>query len=214
MSRFGQVGIALGLLGVVIALMGLFPGMTGVEATVGIGVVQIFMLLFGYGLLVFGAIIYAKFTFFLDAPSTLGQQIGIRLTLTGLLFAALTGLADILGFGSHVRTDISDIFFGFWQAFGLLASLAGSSLGVLVYVMAGNPRLSEASQIDDIQASEEKIITQQMRALREEQLAALSAERAGSSDTDNNDSANAGDNDGSRSPQPVPEPAAEPDNVA
>ena len=82
MSRFGQVGIALSALGIVIALMGLFPGMTGVEATVGIGVVQVFMLLFGYGLLVFGAIIYAKFTFFLESASTLGQQIGIRLALT------------------------------------------------------------------------------------------------------------------------------------
>lgn len=207
MSRFGQVGIALSALGIVIALMGLFPGMTGVEATIGIGVVQVFMLLSGYGLLVFGAIIYAKFTFFLEIPSTLGQQIGIRLALTGLLFAALSGLADILGFGSHVRSDTGDIFFGFWQAFGLLASLAMSSFGVLVYVMAGNPRLSEASQIDDIQASEQKIITRQMQALRDEQAAALD-------DNDSDSSSDDSEKDGSRSPQPVPQPAAEPDNVA
>jgi hypothetical protein len=205
MSRFGQVGIALSALGIVIALMGLFPGMTGVEATLGIGVVQVFMLLFGYGLLVFGAIIYAKFTFFLERASTLGQQIGIRLALTGLLFAALSGLADILGFGSHVRSDTGDIFFGFWQAFGLLTSLAMSSFGVLIYVIAGNPRLSEASQIDDIQASEQKIITQQMQALRDEQAAARAGDNSDDSDSEEDDSP---------SPQPVPQPAAEPDNVA
>lgn len=143
MSRFGQVGIALGALGVMIALMGLFPQLTGVEDTPGIGLVQVFMLLVGYGMLIFGAIIYVKFTFYLNAPSSLVQQIGLRLALTGLLFAALAGLADILGFGSHLRTEISDIFLGTLQAFGILANFALSSFGVLIYTVAGTPRIIE-----------------------------------------------------------------------
>ncbi len=150
MSRFGQVGIALGALGIIIALMGLFPGLTGVPETPGIGVVQVLMLLVGYGLLVFGALIYLRFTFFLRTRSTLAQQIGIRLTLTGLLFAALSGLADIFGFGSHLRTDSSDIFFGSLQAVGLLACLLISSAGVLLYAVTGKPRLSDESQRDDL----------------------------------------------------------------
>lgn len=140
MGRFGQVGIALGALGIMIALMGLFPNLTGVEDTPGIGVVQVFMLLLGYSMLIFGALIYIKFNFYLGVPSTLAQQIGIRIAWTGLLFAALSGLSDILGFGSHLRTINSDIFFGLWQAFGLLASLALSSFGVLLYVLMGHPR--------------------------------------------------------------------------
>ena len=83
-----------------------------------------------------------------------------------------------------------------------------SSFGVLIYVIAGNPKLSEASQIDDIQASEQKIITQQMQALRDEKAAALDDNE--DSDTDSDDP----DKDGSPSPQPVPQPAAEPDSVA
>ena len=75
MSRFGQVGIALGALGIMIAMMGLFPGVTGVEETIGIGVVQVFMLLTGYAMLVFGGLIYAKFTFYLGSKSDLSQQI-------------------------------------------------------------------------------------------------------------------------------------------
>lgn len=152
MGRFGQVGIALGGMGVMIALMGLFPNLTGVEDTPGIGVVQVFMLMLGYAMLIFGAILYCKFNFYLGVPSTLAQQIGIRIAWTGLLFAALSGLSDILGFGSHIRTDTSDIFFGFWQAFGILASFAISSAGVLMYVITGTPR-SPDDPVDESEMS-------------------------------------------------------------
>jgi hypothetical protein len=137
MRRFGQVGIALGALGVVLALMGLYPGLTGVEPTVGIGIVQVFMLLSGYALLLFGAIVYVRFTFYWRAEINLAQQIGLRLVLTGLLFGALAGLSDILGFGSHIRTIDSDIYFGPLQAFGILTSLFMSSFGVLMYTVSG-----------------------------------------------------------------------------
>ena len=59
--------------------------------------------------------------------------------MTGLLFASLAGLSDILGFGSHLRTETTDIFFGQLQAFGTLASLSLSSVGVLIYAVAGDP---------------------------------------------------------------------------
>ena len=139
MWRFAQVGIALGALGVMLCFMGLFPGVTGAEPTAGIGLVQVVMLLTGYTLLILGALVYLKFTFYLDVPSTLIQQLGTRLALTGILFAALSGLADILGFGTHIRDDVSDIFFGQLQMIGILACFALSSLGVLVYVLAGAP---------------------------------------------------------------------------
>lgn len=139
MWRFAQVGIALGALGVMLCLMGLFPGVTGAAPTVGIGLVQVIMVLVGYGLLILGALTYLKFTFYLNVPATLVQQIGTRLALTGILFAALAGLADILGFGTHIRDDVSDIFFGQLQLIGILASFGLSSIGVLVYVLAGAP---------------------------------------------------------------------------
>ena len=155
MWRFAQVGIALGALGVMIGFMGLFPGMTGAAPTIGIGIVQVAMVLFGYALLVFGALIYVKFTFYLGIPSTLVQQIGIRLALTGIVFAALAGLSDILGFGSHIRDDVTDIFFGQWQMVGILASFALSSAGVLLYVVAGLPyAINASSEYPDEAASE------------------------------------------------------------
>ena len=137
MWRFAQVGIALGALGAMICLMGLFPGVTGSEPTAGIGLVQVVMVLTGYGLLILGALTYLKFTFYLDVPSTLSQHVGVRMALTGLLFAGLAGLADILGFGTHIRDDVGDIFFGQLQMIGILASFGISSIGVLVYVLCG-----------------------------------------------------------------------------
>jgi hypothetical protein len=167
MSRFGQVGIALGTLGVMIAFMGLFPGVTGVAETIGIGVVQVFMLLTGYAMLVFGGLIYAKFTFYLDSKSNLAQQIGVRLTLTGLLFAALTGLADILGFGSHIRTSTGDIFFGGLQGLGTILSLTVSCFGVLLYTITGSPKISEEAMSDDLSTNPPRD-TSEMKAVSED----------------------------------------------
>ncbi len=141
MARFGQVGIALAALGGVLALMGLFPGMTGVEPTLGMGVVQVFMILVGYGLIILGGVIYVKFTFYAGVKVNLVQQIGLRLGMTGLLFASLSGMADIFGFGSHLRGPGSDIYLGYLQAFGMIASFMVSGFGVLLYAMAGRDRI-------------------------------------------------------------------------
>ncbi len=117
--------------------MGLFPGVTGAETATGIGLVQVLMILIGYGFLIMGALIYLKCTFFLGVPARLSQQVGVRLAITGILFAAIAGLADIVGLGTHIRSDVTDLFFGQLQMIGILASFGLSSLGVLVYVLAG-----------------------------------------------------------------------------
>lgn len=152
MWRFAQVGIALGALGVMICLMGLFPGVTGAVPTAGIGLIQVTMVITGYSLLILGALTYLKYTFYLEVPATLSQQVGMRLALTGLLFAAFAGLADILGFGSHIRDDAGDIFLGQLQMIGILASFGLSSLGVLVYVLAG-ARLARHAPVEALSDS-------------------------------------------------------------
>jgi hypothetical protein len=139
MIGIAQFGIALAALGVVLALMGLFPGVTGIQAAVGVGIVQFISILIGFSLLDLGALMYVKFTFFAGRQANLAQQIGVRLMLTGLVLAGLTGMADFLGFGSHARGVNSDVFFGQLQALGLLGSLLISALGVLVYAVTGNP---------------------------------------------------------------------------
>ena len=138
MARVAQFGIALGALGVILTFMGLFPGVTGLEPTTGIGIIQIFTIITGLGLLLMGAAIYVKFTIYPYTRANLAQQIAVRLTLTGYIFLALTGLADIFGFGSHPQTAISDILLGPLQAAGMLSGFTVAAVGILLYAILGD----------------------------------------------------------------------------
>lgn len=139
MIGIAQFGIAIAALGIVLALMGLFPGVTGIQPAAGVGVVQFVMILIGFTLLDLGALIYVKFTLYVGRGANLTQQIGVRLALTGLVLAGLIGMADFLGFGSHVRSETGDVYFGQFQALGLIGSLLVSALGVLIYAVMGKP---------------------------------------------------------------------------
>jgi hypothetical protein len=145
MARFAQIGIALGTLGTVLMLMALYPGMTGLDPTPGIGVVQVFIMLLGFSLLILGALLYAKLAFYTGIASNLAQQIGTRLALTGIMFAAMAGLADLLGFGSHGVAIESENFLGKLQAVGILGSYTISCLGVLIYAVAGRNTINDAA---------------------------------------------------------------------
>lgn len=149
MRRFGQVGIAVSALGIVVALMGLFPQLTGFPPTPGIGLVQVLMLLVGQALLMQGAIIYIKTTFYWGVAITLTQSIGLRLCYTGILFASLAGLADILGFGSHPRTVAIELYLGQLQALGIIISFMVSAFGVVLYAVGGKPTLEDPTPPED-----------------------------------------------------------------
>ena len=139
MVRFAQLGIALGTLGAMIMLMGLFPGVTGVTPARGIGVIQILIILAGFTLLIAGGLIYVKYMFYPHTSANLAQQIAVRLALTGLLFAGIAGMADALGFGSHAPELGEDVLLGPWQAVGLIGSFLLSSLSVALYALTGHP---------------------------------------------------------------------------
>lgn len=140
MIGIAQFGIALGALGVVLTFMSLFPGAIGMtNPTAGIGIVQFAGILSGFALLIIGAIMYVKFTFYEGRTATLAQQIGVRFALTGLVLAGMIGLADVFGFGSHPRTLASDAFFGPLQAVGTLMGFVIASLGISLYALTGSP---------------------------------------------------------------------------
>ena len=152
MSRLSQVGIAIGALGVMITFMGLFPGVTGLSPTPGVGLIQIVGLLIGFYLLIIGAMMYVRFAFYAGMPLTLAQLIGSRLALTGLVLAPMCGLADSLGFGSHGITITGDVFLGRLQALGIILSYIMSCVGVLIYAVAGEPVADDVdtTEIDEV----------------------------------------------------------------
>lgn len=139
MIGMAQFGIALSALGGVLAFMGLFPGVTGIDPGRGVGIVQYVTILIGFALLHLGALLYVKYTFYAHRQSNLAQQVGIRLTLTGLLLGGMAGLADFLGFGSHMRTETTDVVFGPLQAIAAVGGLLVAALGVIIYATTGDP---------------------------------------------------------------------------
>ncbi len=143
MVRVAQLGIVIGLVGVVVTIIGLFPTIVGLLLTPGIGVIQILVLLVGLIQLIMGALIYVRFTFYAHQALTLWQQIGVRLAFTGLTFAAMAALADVLGFGSNLRAEGGEVLLGPIQMIGILASFGVASLGVIVFALAGEPTLTE-----------------------------------------------------------------------
>ncbi|MGQ9910206.1 MAG: hypothetical protein ACUVS2_15375 [Candidatus Flexifilum sp.] len=138
MQGVAQFGIAIGALGIVLAVMGLFPGVTGIRPGAGVGLVQFATILTGFTLIDLGALIYVKFTLYPGRPANLIQQVGVRLSLTGLILGGMAGVADFLGFGSHMRTPEMDGMFGPLQTIGLVGGLTVAALGVLIYAAAGS----------------------------------------------------------------------------
>lgn len=144
-ARVGQVAILIATLGLMLILIGLFPTITGLEPKSGIGVLQLMVAIIGLILLITGALLFSKVTFYPRQRTNLAQQIGVRLSLTGLLMTGAAGLADVLGFGSHAPNAEQQIVpvLGKWQAFGMIIGFMVASAGVVLFTWMG------PSQTDD-----------------------------------------------------------------
>jgi uncharacterized membrane protein len=146
-GQWNQVGILVGTLGGILALMGFFPSLTGFEASGGFGIVQILTIITGFTLMMFGAFIYVQSVYYPGRPHTLWQQIGVRLSLTGLLIAGAAGLADALGYGSNqpafgeARPTV-----GIYQFLGMVGGFFIAALGILVFAMSGRREDFEGSE--------------------------------------------------------------------
>jgi hypothetical protein len=152
MPKLSQAGIAISVLGGVITLIGLFPGIIGSDQTSGTGILQILVILVGMIILIAGAYIFAQSAFFPGQKHNLAQQIALRLSMTGLVIASASGLADILGFGSHpIGLDDQRPLLGWWQTSGLIGGFLIASIGVLIFVLMGHPHSPDATgnNVDD-----------------------------------------------------------------
>jgi cellobiose-specific phosphotransferase system component IIC len=131
MSRLTQLGVFCVVLGGVILFLGLFPFSVGLDVTAGIGATQIVAMLTGLFLLVLGAYVVVYAVIHRGQERTLAHMIGVRLGLTGLVFASAAAFADLMGFGSHVSGE--GAVFGWLQAAGMMTGFLISALGVLIY---------------------------------------------------------------------------------
>ncbi len=157
MERVGQIGIAIGTLGAILLLMGLFPGVTGLDPTPGIGVIQLVVVLSGFTLFIMGALIYVKYTFYAYDEANLTQLIGTRLAMTGVLLAGLFSLADAFGFGSHGVEFSIENFLGPLQIIGIVTSYAIACIGVLVYALGGQSLHDDPEDTQIISENEQQM---------------------------------------------------------
>jgi len=149
MERYTEASITISVLGVVVTLIGLFPGIVGLEAAPGVGVLQVIVILGGFSLLFLGAYIFVHQAFYKGTKRTLAQDIGIRLTLTGLVIAAAAGLADVLGFGSHPPTPSTRPLLGKIQAVVFVGGFLVASSGVVFYALFGPREAPPSDEADD-----------------------------------------------------------------
>lgn len=148
-QKFAQLGIAVALLGGVITFIGLFPSAIGLEASAGVGVLQMLTILVGFSILMFGAFIFVQARYYPNTRHNLAQKIGVRLSMTGVVLATAIGLADVLGFGSNSPLLDQRPTLGPWQTAGLIGSFLIASAGLLIFVLFGESAPDDPSDPDD-----------------------------------------------------------------
>ena len=117
------------LLGLFVFMLGINPGMIGMDYSPVVGFVQIGVWLTGLALLLLGASLTVRVVRN-GRQSSLRSEIGLRLIATGYVFGVAASFADFLGIGAH---RLPDIYFGPLQVFGLALGVVVSLLGVILY---------------------------------------------------------------------------------
>lgn len=133
--RLGLLGVLLGLL---VFVLGVDPGLFGIDRSPVVGFVQIAVFLVGLAAICLGGYVVLN-TLWEGAEKTIAADIGYRLVSTGYVIAAASGMADVFGFGSQPFP--STPYFGQWQALGVMAGEIFIIFGFLLLI----PRRSRRS---------------------------------------------------------------------
>jgi hypothetical protein len=126
-----RLGIGATILGLVVYLLGVDPGMFGMDRSPVMGFVQIAVLLIGLAFMCLGGFITLN-ALWNGSQKSILADIGLRLVATGYLIAVASGMADILGFGNHPFPRIP--YFGPLQAIGVIIGEVAIALGFLMII--------------------------------------------------------------------------------
>jgi hypothetical protein len=130
-----RLGLTLTAVGFIVYIIGADPGIIGQDRSPIIGILQILVFLVGLGIMCVGGYVSLSMGWH-GQEKTIAADIGTRLVSTGYVIALGSAMADIFGFGSHLRPLIA--YLGNWQAVGVLVGEAVIAIGFLLYI----PRLS------------------------------------------------------------------------
>ncbi|MBE7528564.1 MAG: hypothetical protein HND44_22215 [Chloroflexi bacterium] len=121
------------ILGVLLIVLSLGADAVGLDLTPGFGIAQMFQLLVGITCLTLAVFLYVRSLRTEGATQSLQADIGVRLAATGLVFAYVVGLADLIGIGTHVNPRFERPFVGPFQFGGLLLAVGMIIVGLALY---------------------------------------------------------------------------------
>lgn len=135
--RRSIVGMAITVFGFFVFILGTSPELFGLDRSPVIGFVQITVFLIGLAIICIGGS-FTLLSLWTGKKRTTAAGIGLRLIATGYVFAVVSGMADVFGFGSQPWPEIPS--FGRWQSRGVLAGEIIIAIGFLLLLP---PRSSE-----------------------------------------------------------------------
>jgi len=127
-----QIGLIVAVGGFVILLIGARPELFLLDRSPVLGFIQIGVILFGLGLICLGGYAALK-SLWKGNQLSIAAELGVRFISTGYVIAVFTGLADIIGLGSHPTPDFIP-YFGEWQARGVQIAEGFIAVGLLMMI--------------------------------------------------------------------------------
>ncbi len=116
----------------------------GVDLTPGFGAWQMFFLMVGLTCITLAGFVFLQRFRPTGAPRSLQADIGVRLSATGLVFAYVSGFADLLGIGRHPHANYPRPFMGWLQITGVAVGIVMILIGMLLYHTSRGSRPSSS----------------------------------------------------------------------
>ena len=132
------------VLGLALVIVAIVAETGGYDLTPGFGVLQTLIFLFGVTLLTIAAYLKMGALRNSGAPPSLQADVGVRLSLTGLVLAYVSGFADLIQIGTHLRPEFERPFLGPLQLGGLVLGLLVLVAGMLLYYTSRGKRESSS----------------------------------------------------------------------
>ena len=136
----------LSIVGLLLVVGAVATELLGFDLTPGFGVLQMLAFLAGLTALTIAVYLSMSAARPPDAPRSLQAGIGVRLSLTGLVFCYVTGFADLIRIGTHVQPEFERPFIGPLQLGGFVVGLLILLAGVVLYYTSRGKRPSSSME--------------------------------------------------------------------
>jgi len=125
-----QFGLIVAVGGFLLFLVGARPELFLLDRSPVVGFIQIAVMLIGLALICIGGH-FSLIGLWKGNQLSIAAELGVRFVSTGYVIAVFSGLADIIGLGSHPTPEFVP-YFGIWQARGVQIAEGFIAVGMLM----------------------------------------------------------------------------------